>query len=129
MLWTVHFQMFQELVLILVLFPMLQQIEILKILCVLVFELLEQRSVVADIELQQMANDMKWSTCHKACCAVGCGGLLLHWVTKIIHRIKKKKYPLPSFTKEIDHTAMLHFSYVRQYSQQKNVPLHRHVLL
>jgi len=71
----VQFQMFQKLVLILVLFPILLQKEILKIVCVLFFELMEQRAVVADIELQQMADDMIRSTYCKACCAVGCAGL------------------------------------------------------
>jgi sensor domain CHASE-containing protein len=50
----VQFQMFHKLVFIPVLFPMLLQMEILKIVCVLVFE---QRAAVADIELQQMADD------------------------------------------------------------------------
>jgi hypothetical protein len=60
-LYMVQFQMFQKRMLILVLFPMLLQMEILKIVSALIFELLEQRAVVADIELQQMAGDIKWS--------------------------------------------------------------------
>jgi len=98
LLWMVQFQMFKNLVLIQVLFPvrfpvlfpvlfpvpfpviflvllpMLLQIEILKIVCVLFFELLEQRAVMADIELQQMADGMIRSACCQACCGVGCVG-------------------------------------------------------